>query len=198
MNSLRVRLLAALLGVGVAAFVAALLTALWVSRDRVEAQMASQAQSIALSLTVALTAGGEPSLQNAESLVEPVFDQSYLRRIAVRDAQQRIVASREAPARLAGGAPQWFVDLLPLASGAQTADIMAGSKFRNAGQVCVSPTRFYVQEQSYSKFLARFTEYAKNIKLGDGLEKGTTMGPLANPRRLDAMESQVRGMARTA
>ncbi len=137
MNSLRVRLLAALLGVGVAAFIAALLTALWVSRDRVEAQMASQAQSIALSLTVALTAGGEPSLQNAESLVEPVFDQSYLRRIAVRDAQQRIVASREAPARLAGGAPQWFVDLLPLASGAQTADIMAG--WRIAGSVLVEP-----------------------------------------------------------
>ncbi|WP_069040412.1 EAL domain-containing protein [Methyloversatilis sp. RAC08] len=137
MNSLRVRLLAALLGVGVAAFVAALLTALWVSRDRVEAQMASQAQSIALSLTVALTAGGQPALQNAESLVEPVFDQSYLRRIAVRDAQQRIVASREAPARLAGGAPQWFVDLLPLASGAQTADIMSG--WRIAGSVLVEP-----------------------------------------------------------
>ena len=40
----------------------------------------------------------------------------------------------------------------------------------------------------YTKFLARFTEYAKGIKVGDGLEKGNTMGPLANPRRLDAME----------
>ena len=59
MNSLRLRLLAALLGVGVVAFAAALATALWVSRDRVEAQMASQAQSIALSLTVALTAPQE-------------------------------------------------------------------------------------------------------------------------------------------
>jgi succinate-semialdehyde dehydrogenase/glutarate-semialdehyde dehydrogenase len=48
-----------------------------------------------------------------------------------------------------------------------------------------------VQEQSYPKFLARFTEYAKNVKMGDGLEKGTTMGPLANPRRLDAMEALV-------
>jgi succinate-semialdehyde dehydrogenase/glutarate-semialdehyde dehydrogenase len=55
--------------------------------------------------------------------------------------------------------------------------------------VCISPTRFYVQEPNYNKFVARFTEYAKGIKLGDGLEKGTTMGPLANPRRLDAMES---------
>jgi len=73
----------------------------------------------------------------------------------------------------------------------KAADTIAAFKYRNAGQVCISPTRFYVQEQSYPKFLARFTEYAKNVKLGDGLEKGTTMGPLANPRRLDAMESFV-------
>jgi succinate-semialdehyde dehydrogenase / glutarate-semialdehyde dehydrogenase len=73
----------------------------------------------------------------------------------------------------------------------KAADTIAAFKYRNAGQVCISPTRFYVQENSYSKFLARFTEYAKGIKLGDGLEKGNTMGPLANPRRLDAMESFV-------
>ena len=73
----------------------------------------------------------------------------------------------------------------------KAADTIAAFKYRNAGQVCISPTRFYVQEDSYSKFVARFTEYAKNIKLGDGMEKGTTMGPLANPRRLDAMESFV-------
>ena len=73
----------------------------------------------------------------------------------------------------------------------KAADTIAAFKYRNAGQVCISPTRFYVQEASYNKFVARFTEYAKGIKLGDGLEKGTTMGPLANPRRLDAMESFV-------
>jgi succinate-semialdehyde dehydrogenase/glutarate-semialdehyde dehydrogenase len=73
----------------------------------------------------------------------------------------------------------------------KTADTIAAFKYRNAGQVCISPTRFYVQESSYSKFVARFTEYAKGIKMGDGMEKGITMGPLANPRRLDAMESFV-------
>src|SRR4029077_19105053 len=52
-------------------------------------------------------------------------------------------------------------------------------------------TRFYVQEKGYNKFLARFTEYAKGLKMGDGMEKGITLGPLANPRRLDAMESSV-------
>ena len=42
--------------------------------------------------------------------------------------------------------------------------------FRNAGQVCISPTRFYVQENSFNKFAARFTEKAKGLKLGDGLD----------------------------
>jgi succinate-semialdehyde dehydrogenase / glutarate-semialdehyde dehydrogenase len=74
----------------------------------------------------------------------------------------------------------------------KTADLIAGFKFRNSGQVCISPTRFYVQEKGYSKFVARFTEYAKGLKLGDGLEKGITLGPLANPRRLDAMDSFVK------
>src|SRR5450830_804632 len=73
----------------------------------------------------------------------------------------------------------------------KAADTIAAFKYRNAGQVCISPTRFYVQEASYAKFVARFTEYAKGLKMGDGLEKGITLGPLANPRRLDAMESFV-------
>jgi succinate-semialdehyde dehydrogenase/glutarate-semialdehyde dehydrogenase len=73
----------------------------------------------------------------------------------------------------------------------KAADTIAAFKYRNAGQVCISPTRFYVQEDSYKKFLARFTEYANGLKLGDGLEKGITLGPLANSRRLDAMDTFV-------
>lgn len=73
----------------------------------------------------------------------------------------------------------------------KTADTIAAFKYRNAGQVCISPTRFYVQDGIYDRFLKRFTEYAANLKLGDGLERGTTMGPLANARRLDAMEAFV-------
>jgi len=74
----------------------------------------------------------------------------------------------------------------------KSADTIAAYKYRNAGQVCISPTRFYVQEPVYSRFLARFTEYAKSLKLGDGLEKGVTMGPLANARRIDAMDKFVK------
>jgi succinate-semialdehyde dehydrogenase/glutarate-semialdehyde dehydrogenase len=73
----------------------------------------------------------------------------------------------------------------------KAADTIAAFKYRNAGQVCISPTRFYVQEDVYPRFLKRFTEYANGIKLGDGLEKGITMGPMANARRIDAMESFV-------
>jgi len=73
----------------------------------------------------------------------------------------------------------------------KTADTIAAFKYRNAGQVCISPTRFYVQEPVYDRFLKRFTAFANAIKLGDGLEAGTTMGPLANARRLDAMEAIV-------
>src|SRR5919108_762603 len=73
----------------------------------------------------------------------------------------------------------------------KTADTIGAFKYRNAGQVCISPTRFFVQEPVYDRFLKRFTEFANAIKLGDGLEPGVTMGPLANARRLDAMEAVV-------
>jgi succinate-semialdehyde dehydrogenase/glutarate-semialdehyde dehydrogenase len=73
----------------------------------------------------------------------------------------------------------------------KSAETIAAFKYRNAGQVCISPTRFYVQEPVYDRFLTRFTEYAKSLKLGDGLEKGISMGPLANARRIDAMDSFV-------
>src|ERR1700733_12942608 len=74
----------------------------------------------------------------------------------------------------------------------KSAETIAAFKYRNAGQVCISPTRFYVQEPVYDRFLSRFIEYAKSIKVGDGMEKGMTMGPMANARRIDTMDSFVR------
>lgn len=67
--------------------------------------------------------------------------------------------------------------------------VASASKFRNAGQVCISPTRFLVHESLSAGFAAGFAAYAGGLKLGDGLEKGTQMGPLANPRRVAAMEA---------
>jgi succinate-semialdehyde dehydrogenase/glutarate-semialdehyde dehydrogenase len=67
--------------------------------------------------------------------------------------------------------------------------ILAGSKYRNAGQVCVSPTRILVQEKVYKQFVEGFVGHARTVKVGDGLESGTVMGPLANARRITAMET---------
>lgn len=70
----------------------------------------------------------------------------------------------------------------------RAAEMLARQKMRNAGQVCVSPTRFYVQEKAYDRFLARFTDVIASIQVGNGLEQGTQMGPLAHARRVASME----------
>ncbi|MDB5839236.1 MAG: 2,5-dioxopentanoate dehydrogenase [Herminiimonas sp.] len=62
-----------------------------------------------------------------------------------------------------------------------------GAKFRNAGQVCISPTRFLVHESIRNDFAAALTKHAQGIRVGDGGADGTQMGPLANSRRLTAM-----------
>jgi len=61
------------------------------------------------------------------------------------------------------------------------------AKFRNAGQVCISPTRFLVHESIRNDFAAALARHAQSLKVGDGLAEGTQMGPLANPRRIVAM-----------
>jgi succinate-semialdehyde dehydrogenase / glutarate-semialdehyde dehydrogenase len=71
------------------------------------------------------------------------------------------------------------------------AQILGANKYRNAGQVCVSPTRMLVEEPVYDQFVSKFVGHAKAMKVGDGLEDGVRMGPLANRRRLDAMEAFV-------
>ncbi len=68
---------------------------------------------------------------------------------------------------------------------------IATAKFRNAGQVCVSPTRFLVQEKVYEQFVDSFIGAAKAIRVGDGLEEGSTMGPLANARRIPALQDLI-------
>ncbi len=67
-------------------------------------------------------------------------------------------------------------------------DITVGFKFRNAGQVCISPTRFFIQGNVYRSFIEGFTERAKAIKIGNGLQQGVQMGPLIDERRLPIMD----------
>jgi succinate-semialdehyde dehydrogenase/glutarate-semialdehyde dehydrogenase len=65
--------------------------------------------------------------------------------------------------------------------------MVVGGKFRNAGQVCISPTRFFVQENKYLEFVEKFTAQTAAMNVTNGLDEDADMGPLANPRRLDAM-----------
>ncbi len=69
--------------------------------------------------------------------------------------------------------------------------LLAGAKYRNAGQVCVSPTRMLVQESVYDQFVEGFVAHTKAVKVGNGLEANVAMGPLANPRRVAAMDAMI-------
>lgn len=70
----------------------------------------------------------------------------------------------------------------------EAVSVLSTQKFRNAGQVCISPTRFLVHENVVDDFVEKFTAAAKALKVGNGLEPETTMGPLANERRIPALE----------
>ncbi len=67
--------------------------------------------------------------------------------------------------------------------------LLAAAKFRNAGQVCTAPTQFLVHRNVYGAFLDRFVAAAQALKIGDGLLPQTQLGPLANSRRIEAMEA---------
>ena len=69
--------------------------------------------------------------------------------------------------------------------------ILSANKFRNAGQVCISPTRFLVHDSVYEEFVDGFVKEAESINVGNGLDDGVKMGPLAHDRRLTAIEGFV-------
>jgi succinate-semialdehyde dehydrogenase / glutarate-semialdehyde dehydrogenase len=89
---------------------------------------------------------------------------------------------------LGGHAPVLIFDDCDLE---KTLDMVVPQKFRNAGQVCVSPTRFYVQSGVYDAFIKGFAERTAKVTVGNGLEAETKMGPLANSRRPDAIDALV-------
>ncbi|MGM5024060.1 NAD-dependent succinate-semialdehyde dehydrogenase [Tardiphaga sp. 367_B4_N1_1] len=62
------------------------------------------------------------------------------------------------------------------------------AKFRNSGQVCTSPTRFFVHESIHDRFTVKLAELANAITVGDGFMATTKMGPLAHARRIESME----------
>ena len=95
---------------------------------------------------------------------------------------------KRATMELGGHAPVIVFDDCDVDAAAKAMTFM---KYRNAGQVCVSPTRFLVQEGVYQKFVDKFVEGAKAVKVGDGFDPATRMATLANPRRQAAMVEHV-------
>jgi len=134
---------------------------------------------------------GVPNEVSTHLIASPIIKKiSFTGSIPVGKHLAKLAAEgmKKATMELGGHSPVIvFDDVDPV----KTAEIAAAGKYRNAGQVCISPTRFFVHEKVYDKFAERFIAYAKNIKLGNGMEPTTTMGPLANPRRVAAMEALV-------
>jgi succinate-semialdehyde dehydrogenase/glutarate-semialdehyde dehydrogenase len=91
---------------------------------------------------------------------------------------------KRATMELGGHAPALVFDDADIDLAART---LVTSKFRNAGQVCVSPTRILVQRGVFDAFAEKFVGLTREIKVGNGLEQGVTMGPVANDRRIPAL-----------
>ncbi len=70
-------------------------------------------------------------------------------------------------------------------------DIAIQAKFRNNGQVCISPNRFYIQEKKKDEFVDAFIEKAKKLKIGNGMDPNVQLGPLSTAKRLEDVEQLV-------
>ncbi len=134
---------------------------------------------------------GEPSEISERLIASPVIRKvSFTGSIPVGKHLGSLAAAqvKRATMELGGHAPFIVCDDVDVAS---VVRLGVGLKFRNAGQVCASPTRFYVQDAVYDAFRTTFTAAARAVKVGPGAALGTQMGPLANARRLDALQDFV-------
>jgi succinate-semialdehyde dehydrogenase / glutarate-semialdehyde dehydrogenase len=134
---------------------------------------------------------GVPDMVSRTLIDSPVIRKvSFTGSTAVGKHLMRLAADgvKRITMELGGHAPVLIFDDVNLET---TLDMVVPQKFRNAGQVCVSPTRFYVQSGIYDAFIKGFAERAAKVKVGSGLDAGVQMGPLANPRRPDAVQALV-------
>lgn len=70
-------------------------------------------------------------------------------------------------------------------------DVAMACKYRNNGQVCISPSRFYIHESKKEEFAKSFVEKTKKLKIGNGLDEGVQLGPLTTKKRLEEVEQLV-------
>ncbi len=134
---------------------------------------------------------GEPDMVSRQLIASPVIRKiSFTGSVPVGKHLASLCGQqmKRATMELGGHSPVLVFDDCDLD---KTVAMLVGAKFRNAGQVCVSPTRFYVQQDIYERFAAAFAERSRALHIGNGMDMATQMGPLANPRRPDAIETLV-------
>ncbi|HEY0745079.1 MAG TPA: NAD-dependent succinate-semialdehyde dehydrogenase [Steroidobacteraceae bacterium] len=134
---------------------------------------------------------GVPDQVSRHLLASPVIRKvSFTGSVAVGKHLMKLAAegAKRTTMELGGHGPVLVFDDADLN---RALDLLVPHKFRNSGQVCVSPTRFYVQEGVYQRFVDEFAARTAKIKVGSGLDAGNQMGPMANPRRPRAIEEFV-------
>ena len=144
-----------------------------------------------LPVGVAQLVYGVPDMVSRQLIGSPIIRKvSFTGSVPVGKHLMKLAADgvKRVTMELGGHAPVLIFDDCDLE---KTLDMVVPQKFRNAGQVCVSPTRFYVQDAIYERFVLGFAERTRNVKIGNGLSADTKMGPLANPRRPSAIGALV-------
>jgi succinate-semialdehyde dehydrogenase/glutarate-semialdehyde dehydrogenase len=134
---------------------------------------------------------GVPSDVSTYLLASPVIRKvSFTGSIAVGKHLMKLAADgmKRTTMELGGHAPVVVCDDVDVE---RVLDQSVAAKYRNAGQVCVSPTRFLVHESIFEKFVNGFASRACAINVGDGLDPATQMGPLIHARRRTAIEEIV-------
>lgn len=134
---------------------------------------------------------GDPAEVSSHLIASPVAKKvSFTGSVEVGKHLQKLAADtlKRCTLELGGHAPVLvFAD----ADVERAAKMCAAGKFRNAGQVCISPTRFLVQEDAVEDFTRIMVRETEALKVGNGLDEDTTMGPLIGERRLPVMEGFV-------
>ncbi len=134
---------------------------------------------------------GVPAEVSQHLLTSPIIRaMSFTGSIPVGKALAKLSAEgmKRTTMELGGHAPVLVFDDVDVEA---VLDLAVAAKFRNAGQVCVSPTRFFVHESIYERFVAGFAARAKALPVGNGLDEKHRMGPLAHDRRLPAVEAMI-------
>lgn len=129
---------------------------------------------------------GEPSQVSERLIASPIIRKvSFTGSVPVGRLLSTLAAQQLKPVtmELGGHSPVVIFDDVDVKA---VARVCAGFKFRNAGQVCVSASRFFVHQNLLEEFTREFVACAKAINVGDGMQDGVAMGPLANGRRLEA------------